>query len=161
MKIDELLQEIELERENVTQVLSEMALVFHENASVQTRKTAAAAYIAQCYTGIENVMKRIARYHGAAVFSGNDWHIELLKMFRSGNSTLPALLDDSLFNELSLMRKFRHVVMHNYGFTLDWDMVKSASESTPSVVERFFSVVSAFLESLAGDRFRRGGPALF
>ena len=42
-------------------------------------KTAAAAFLAQFYNGLENILKRIYRYHGLDLPTGETWHVELFQ----------------------------------------------------------------------------------
>jgi len=44
-------------------------------------KTAAAAFLAQFYGGIENILKRIHRYYGIPLSTGDAWYIEIFKRF--------------------------------------------------------------------------------
>jgi hypothetical protein len=44
------------------------------------------------------------------------------------------------------MRKFRHVVLHGYGFQLDRAMVTTALNATPGVVAYFLLALDSFLD---------------
>ena len=46
-------------------------------------KTAAAAFLAQFYTGIENILKRICRFRSVLIPRGDTWHVELFQKFVS------------------------------------------------------------------------------
>jgi hypothetical protein len=83
-------------------------------------KTAAAAFLAQFYGGIENILKRIHRYHGIPMPTGESWHADVFKRFCSPPyAVFPVLFDDELAAKLAPFRKFRHVVHHGYGFQRD------------------------------------------
>ncbi len=85
-------------------------------------KTAASAYLAQFYNGVENILKRISRFHNVTLPTSPTWHIDLLNRFcHPPLEPLPVLFNDSLATQLSALRKFRHVVHHGYGFQLDWE----------------------------------------
>jgi len=44
-------------------------------------RAAASAFLASFYMGVENVLKRIARFHGVDPPRGERWHVELFKQF--------------------------------------------------------------------------------
>ena len=48
-------------------------------------KTAAAAFLAQFYNGVENIFKRISRFHGVPLPTGATWHVDLFKERMTGN----------------------------------------------------------------------------
>ena len=77
------------------------------------KKTAAAAFLAQFYGGIENILKRFHRYHGVPMPTGDSWHTDIFNRFCNPPfQPFPVLFDDSLATDLSPFRKFRHVVYH-------------------------------------------------
>ena len=87
-----------------------MKIVISGEVSMRN-KTAAAAFLAQFYGGIENILKRISRFYGVSLPSGNLWHVELFKRFcKPPSEPLPLLFDRTLSEELAPYRKFRHVV---------------------------------------------------
>jgi hypothetical protein len=82
--------------------------------------TAAGAFLAQFYGGVENILKRLHRYHGISMPTGDSWHTDVFKRFCEPQfPPFPVLFDESLASDLSPFRKFRHVVYHGYGFQLD------------------------------------------
>jgi hypothetical protein len=101
-------------------------------------KTAAAAFLAQFYTGIENILKRISRYHDVPLPTGDTWHVDLFRHFCAPSSSpLPALFDASLAAALAPYRRFRHVALPSYGSQLEWSrMAKGVANA-----ERLFSQI--------------------
>jgi uncharacterized protein YutE (UPF0331/DUF86 family) len=149
MRPPDLASEIELEKTNIQAALSDINRARKELAAPNSSPTivaGAASYIAQCYGGIESILKRIVRNRNIELPSGGGWHIELLKMFREDKGPPLGMLDENLFSKLSLMRKFRHVVQHGYGFQLDRAMVSAALEDAPKVVEEFLATLDCFLK---------------
>lgn len=65
-------------------------------ATVRER-TAAAAFLAQFYGGVENVLKRLCRFHGVALPVGETWHVDLFRYFcEPPVDALPVLFDGPL-----------------------------------------------------------------
>lgn len=152
MTADDLRKEVGIELELIETVLLELEKL---RADVSGReptvreKTAAAAFIAQFYGGIENILKRISLFYSIPLPTGDTWHIDLFKSFcEPSRKPLPVLFDEMLALALSPFRKFRHVVYHGYGFQLDWSRMKEGLENIDSVYLRFKSAVLTYLQSL-------------
>jgi hypothetical protein len=83
---------------------------------------AAAAFLADVYTGVENILKRISRCYGVPLPVGEDWHVELFNRFcRPGFQGLPIIFDDEQKRSFAQYRGFRHVMHHGYSLQLDWE----------------------------------------
>lgn len=152
MTVEELKEEIHIELELIEATLKELLSL---NSDVSGReptvreKAAAASFIAQFYSGIENILKRISRFHKVPIPTGDTWHIDLFKRFCSpSHKKLPVLFDESLALSLSPYRKFRHVVFHGYGFQLDWERMKEGIEHIDRVFSEFKIKLSEYMMSL-------------
>ena len=91
MTLSELREEISIELEMMGSVVSESVSLLNDLADREPtvrEKTAAAAFLAQFYGGIENILKRIHRYHGIALPVGDSWHIDIFKRFCSPSKVL-------------------------------------------------------------------------
>lgn len=152
MTAQELHKEISIELELIENTLKELTdlrndLVDRE-PSVR-KKTAAAAFMAQFYGGIENILKRISRFHDIPIPGGETWHIDLFKRFcHPPYKSLPLLLDEDLSLAMAPFRKFRHVVYHGYGFQLDWDRMKDGLIAIDDVSSRFKLTLQQYLQTL-------------
>lgn len=112
-------------------------------------KTAAAAFLAQFYGGIENILKRIHRYYGLTLPIGDTWHLDLFKRFcLPGHELLPLLFDQKLARELAPFRKFRHVVHHGYGFQVEWERIIDGLESVDGVLGAVKLALKLFVDDL-------------
>ena len=115
-------------------------------------KTAAAAFLAQFYGGVENILKRICVYHSVLIPTGDTWHIELFQGFcLPGHPPLPVLFDQSLAADLAPYRRFRHVVFHSYGFQLDWNRMAEGMSNVEGVFLRMKARLDDYLRSLSSD----------
>jgi hypothetical protein len=108
-------------------LVEELASLVHDvgDREVTLReRAAAAAFLAQFYTAIENILKRICYYHGEHLPTSPAWHIELFQRFCvPGYPPLPVLFDAELAVLLAPYRRFRHVATHSYAFQLDWQQM--------------------------------------
>ncbi len=148
----ELCEEISIELEMMGTVVSEAVSLINDLASKEPtvrEKTAAAAFLAQFYGGIENILKRIHRYHGIPMPVGDSWHIDIFKRFCSPPYTpFPVLFDNELAADLSPFRKFRHVVYHGYGFQFDWERMKEGLGIVENVYSRFATSIADYMTKL-------------
>ena len=151
MKKEELREEINIELEFIESILQELAALRKDVADrVPTvrEKTAAAAFLAQFYGGIENILKRISRFNSIPLPAGDTWHVELFKRFCApSHSPLPVLFDESLESAMAPFRKFRHVVYHGYAFQLEWNRMQEGIESIEDIFLRFKTKLSNYLEA--------------
>jgi Uri superfamily endonuclease len=149
---EELKEDIAVEIENIETVLQELSALSVDvkgREAVIREKTAASAFLAQFYSGIENILKRISRFYNMTLPSGDMWHIDLFRRFcKPSLQPLPVLFDDSLSSALAPYRKFRHVVHHGYGFQLDWDRMTEGIENAEPVFLRFIANLKTFLITL-------------
>ena len=152
MTSEELREEVSIELENIETVLRELSIL-HEDAKGREvsvlEKTAASAFLAQYYSGIENILKRISRYRNVPLPSGEIWHVELFRRFcEPPFPSLPVLFDESLSSALAPYREFRHVVHHGYGFQLDWERIAEGIEHVNGIYQRLKKRIEDYLESL-------------
>ncbi len=152
MTPDELREEITIELEWMRLVIAEIESLRYDlgvRSPTIREKTAAASFIAQFYGGVENILKRISRFYHVTLPQGDSWHIELFQRFCfPPYSTLPTLFDSDLAVELSQFRKFRHVVLHSYGFQIDWERMREGVFKIDSVFKHLYESLENFLDSI-------------
>jgi hypothetical protein len=152
MTLSELREEISIELEMMEQTVQESVSLLNElsvREPTVREKTAAGAFLAQFYGGIENILKRIHRYHGIPMPSGDSWHTDVFKRFCTpAFPPFPVLFDESLAVDLSPFRKFRHVVYHGYGFQFDWERMKEGLGRVDKVHSRFVISVTDYANKL-------------
>jgi hypothetical protein len=152
MKIEELKEELSIELESMDIVVKELLSLIKDISDREPtirEKTAAAGFLAQFYTGLENILKRISRFYEVPLPVGDTWHIELFRRFCSPPyPPLPLLFDDDLASALGPFRRFRHVVHHGYGFQIDWDRMQEGIFQIEDIFLRVKSILFAYLKSL-------------
>ncbi len=165
MTAPDLRYETETEIDLLEQTVRELLELYRdtENRNPTIREiTAASAFLAQFYGGVENILKRISRYHDIPLPTGDNWHIDIFNRFRKPSyQNLPVLFDESLALSMSAYRKFRHVVHHGYGFQIEWDRLKDGILQIEHVFNAFKTVVLRYLtniESSSGKGYRGTEP---
>jgi len=155
MKPEELREEIAIELELMETAVRELMALQRDLAGREPavrEKTAAAAFLAQFYNGVEDILKRISRFHAVPLPTGDTWHVDLFKRFyMPPHEPLPALFNEPLASALAPFRRFRHVVYHGYSFELDWGRMREGVESVESVFGQFKSALSDYLQTLAEE----------
>jgi len=151
MTKDELREEIGIELELLEDTIREISSLRRDVGTREPavrEKAAAAAFMAQFYGGVENILKRISRFHSIQIPAGETWHVDLFKRFCTPpHVPLPALFDDSLAAAMSAFRKFRHVVYHGYGFQLDWIRMQEGMANIDGAFQRFKATVNGYLQT--------------
>lgn len=152
MTLSELREEISIELEMMENTVHEAVSLLNDLSMREPtvrEKTAAGAFLAQFYGGIENILKRVHRYHGIPMPTGDTWHTEIFKRFcNPAYPPFPVLFDDSLAADLSPFRKFRHVVYHGYGFQFDWARLQEGLGMVEKVYSRFVSSITEYTARL-------------
>jgi hypothetical protein len=159
MRLEDLKEEISIELELMDKVVSEL-LSLKEDLSGRKptvrEKTAAAAFLAQWYNGVENIIKRIYRYCNIPIPAGDNWHIEIIKgVSEPPHKGLPLLIDKELYTDLASFRKFRHIVHHGYGFQLEWDRMLPGIEQISAVFLKFKESVEQLIVGWESSEMRK------
>ena len=156
MRLNELCEDIEVEFAHINETLTEIRdILQRESEKTLTRSdiTAGATYLAQCYNGIENILKRISRFRGVELPTGPFWHAEFVAVFTPDESKgkgLPPLADSDLFPRLTALRKFRHTVAHGYAVSFDRDTVLEILGTADETFSIFKKNVRNFIEQASG-----------
>ena len=152
MRPAELREQIAIEMELLQNTVRELSALQQDEAGREPtvrEKTAAAAFLAQFYTGIENILKRLSHFHGIPLPGGEAWHVDLFRRFCAPPlEPLPALFDDALASDLAPFRRFRHVVYHGYSFDLDWPRMSEGIAHVEDVFARFQGRLMDYLRTL-------------
>ena len=146
----ELREEIAIELESIAQVVAELNALYQDVGETPTvrEKTAAAAFLAQFYNGIENILKRINYFNGKSLPTSSAWHVELFQQFTYPTDSRSSLFDTDLAAQLAPYRRFRHVAFHGYGFQLDWHRMAEGIANVESVFAAFSKRLAVYLDEL-------------
>jgi hypothetical protein len=156
MKLENLIEEIDIEFESLEIIVAELLKLTHDvgdkNPNIRDL-TAASAFLAQFYNGVENILKRFYRFLNKPLPKGADWHITLFRSFCDPpEEKLPLLFSKQLDDKLSSFRKFRHVVHHGYGFKLDWVILKPGIDGINDIFQDFKTVIRKAMGDLKAQK---------
>jgi hypothetical protein len=154
MQLNDLREEIDIElslMENTVHELVALQRDLVERQPTIREKTAASAFLAQFYGGMENILKRICRFHNIPLPQGDTWHLDLFNMFCDPlTPPLPLLFDKGLKAELIPFRKFRHLVHHGYGIQLEWERMLPGIESVEEIFQKLKAIIIVYVDRLSG-----------
>jgi len=108
------------------------------------------------YNGIEDILLSLANDVDGLVPSGSTMHQDVLdQMSAEVAEVRPAVLDSDLYQSLSELKGFRHLVRHRYGFDLKADKVQESLDrmrrALPSFVEAVVSLERVLTEENTQD----------
>lgn len=156
MSADDLAQQVDIDLASMRKTRAELLALFADvqHRDPTTREAAAAGlFLANLYTGAENVLKRIASHHSAELPSGDRWHVELFEAFCDPRrEDVPTLFDQQLAGEMAPYRRFRHVVHRGYAFQLRWADMLPGVQQADGVFARFEERVREYIDSLRSGR---------
>ena len=103
------------------------------------------------YNGIEDILLSLAKDVDDDVPGGATMHQDLLDQMVTGiGGTRPPVLDADLYESLSELKAFWHLVRHRYGFDLKPDKVRDNLErvavALPAFIEAVCSLEQVLLE---------------
>lgn len=127
----ELQDEIQLELAQLHSLLETFSPLLGKVSTVSPdaiEVAALAGLLHSFYSGIENILKRIAVHSGDAPPASASWHSDLLESMAVSVPGRAAVLDIELLERLRSYLGFRHVYRHSYTFQLRWVKMQALVE---------------------------------
>jgi hypothetical protein len=91
-----------------------------------------AALLQNIYSGLENIIKRVALARGLKIPGGSSWHKDLLRLAGDNH-----ILSESTVALLVTLLGFRHISLHGYGVTLEAARMEPLVRALPKTVAAF------------------------
>ncbi len=148
---DALRREIAVERQLLNRLLDSHRELRQRSAQTEpgpVEISALAAMLHSFYTGIENVMKRIAFRIDGGLPEGPAWHTRLLDRVAEATEQRPAVISAQVRDRLRTYMAFRHMFRHTYSFELRWDHMKPLVSECQDILRQFEEQVEKFLHDL-------------
>jgi hypothetical protein len=114
-------------------------------------KAGVAHLMGNVYNGMENIFKRICKFTKHPLPVGDSSHIELQQLFSNTSEhseQLPILISANIEQSVTALRKFRHRVMHGYGFTIDPELLMIAFPEISPLYKIFRQNLENYLSQL-------------
>jgi len=131
---------ISIEKEHIEKTLEVLQEALDRNNKTYVELSAIGANLHHCYSGMENIIKRILIARNIPVPSSSSSHKDLLVM-----STQQGIISEELLNRLDKFRGFRHFFVHAYGILLNEDELMPLAEVLPEVWEQFVSEIETII----------------
>ncbi len=110
------------------------------------------AGIRNVYNGMEDIIKTVARRVDAYIPDGDQWHQDLLDQMVAISSIRPALLSHDVYQNLTSLKSFRHVVNHNYGSAMKHDKVMENLSLLIETYGPFVTDVTDFIDKMSAPK---------
>lgn len=107
--------------------------------------------IQSAYSGMEDVMKVIAKDIDQYVPSGDQSHQDLLDQMHTETGDRPAILDDHMYELMCGLKSFRHFVMHRYGAELRTNGVLENLRRLKQAHPLFVKTLMGLEEKMTGE----------
>lgn len=140
--MSELPEEIFAEKEHIEKTLEVMREALERKRKTFVELTAVASSLHHCYSGMENIIKRMLKSRKIMIPSSPSSHKDLLIL-----AAAEGFVSDDLLNKLDKFRGFRHFYVHGYGIMLDKNALLPLANELPGVWRRFLAEIDIFLQS--------------
>ena len=149
-------RQIDIERQQLRRLLETHRPLLEKCGSTfpdTVELSALAALLHSFYTGVENILKRIAIEIDGGLPSSEFWHRQLVDRMADSNPQRPSVLSAELRGRLRGYLDFRHVFRHAYVFELRWKKMAElvlGLEATHSLFDLQLAGFQRFLDSEQG-----------
>ncbi|MCI0693718.1 hypothetical protein L0337_17135 [candidate division KSB1 bacterium] len=140
--MDDLLQDIAAEKERIEDTLSALDKVLRRKRRTFVELAAIATCLHNCYSGIENLLKRVLKYMKIPLPDSTTSHKDLLTL-----AVEQGIIQQELSEALDEYRAFRHFFVHGYGILLQEAPLQPLAQNLPEVWHRFKSELDTFVTS--------------
>jgi thermostable 8-oxoguanine DNA glycosylase len=114
-------------------------------------KSGLSSSIASLYSGIEYIFESIFKEIDGKVFSGQDYHQNLIYFAKKSTPNRSALISHQLYDTLSRLKNFRHLVRKNYSIDIRMEGVVDNAELAKKVGIEFIESIGQFINTLNDD----------
>lgn len=138
--MDELLQDLAADKERIEDTLAALAKTLRRKRRGFVELAAIATCLHNCYSGMENLLKRVLQHMQVPLPHSATSHKDLLDLAVEQN-----IITQELSEALDEYRAFRHFFAHGYGIALQEAPLQPLAKNLPDVWQRFESELGNFL----------------
>jgi uncharacterized protein YutE (UPF0331/DUF86 family) len=130
--MDKLLEEILIEKDYIEETLDVLREALNRSEKTVVELSAIGASLHHCYNGMENILKRILKFHNISTPSSASSHKDLLDI-----AIQEKLISEDISDKLDKFRGFRHFFVHGYGVLLNEEELQPLVDELPDVWVQF------------------------
>lgn len=144
--MDKLVQEISIEKEFIGETLVVLQEALHRPEKGVIEFSAIGACLHHCYTGMENIVKRIVKFRQVPLPTSASSHKDLLDV-----AIQQGVISAELSERLDAYRGFRHFFVHAYGVRLREEELSPLAEALPEIWGQLEQEIEQFLKTLSAS----------
>ncbi len=148
---DRLLKEIAIERDQIQKLVDYYRPAMQRSLLDEPRgydTTVLGAFLHSFFSGIENILKRIAVRTGGSIPSGPSSHSALIDSVSIDTPERFAVLSPALGRDVREYMRYRHLFRSLYPYRLMWERMRPLIENAEPVWNRFQSELDAWIERM-------------
>jgi uncharacterized protein YutE (UPF0331/DUF86 family) len=138
----ELLQDLAAEKERIEDTLVALAKALRRKRRGFVELAAIATCLHNCYSGMENLLKRVLKHTQVPLPDSATSHKDLLDL-----AVEQRIISQELSETLDEYRAFRHFFVHGYGIALQEAPLQPLAQNLPDIWSRFDSELETFVAS--------------
>jgi len=129
-------EEISIEKTHIEKTLAIICEAVSRTEKTAVELSAIGAGMHHCYSGMENVIKRILKARNISLPQTSSSHKDLLDVAKEHG-----IISEELLDRLDKFRGFRHFFIHAYGIMLNIDELMPLANELPDVWKQFISEI--------------------
>ena len=148
--LDKLTKQIALEEEQLNRLIDTHRSLLTQctfQSPDDIERSALAFFLHSFYSGLENILKRIAIELDGGLPQGEAWHRQLLDTMARATDLRDAVISAALYDTLSEYLAFRHVVRQSYSFHMQWEKMAALVLSCEATMRSVEGELKVFLEA--------------
>ncbi len=145
MTKEELKEYCDNELKNIEKVIDELFAIFNPEKSEYSlaERAAIAMFIANVYSGLENILKQILLFDNINVKDSAVWHEELLK-----KASELAILPRDLFQIIARYLAFRNSLVYTYIFNIKLEELNALAHAIKDILSKFKTEVDEYIQTI-------------
>ncbi len=137
----DLYEEFLAEKEHIEKTLDVLREALERSDKTVVELSAIGACIHHCYSGMENIIKRLLKSKRISIPESSSSHKDLL-----AEAARQEIVSMKLLNKLDKFRGFRHFFVHAYGFMLEENELFPLAMELPEVWNQFLDEIQCAIE---------------
>ena len=138
--MSDFLEGILIEKEHIEKTLDVIQEARRRAEPSYVELSAIGASLHHCYSGMENILKRLLKAQNISIPDSASSHKYLLN-----TAVSKGIITESMLDRLDKFRGFRHFFVHAYGILLNEEELMPLAEDIPDAWQQFLSEIEIHL----------------